>query len=201
MVEASDPYFDLTLNLSMKPIPTPHHELHYRALGLVKGILQPLPNAYAQGTLITDDGSEYPATPGRIQLLRRFTHCMESQRPYWFYAHPQPRAGQTLGLSVIRILAIPTDDPEASEGDEEFPLAPDDIEEGFNIRGNVQVANGSIEVTVKRKPLGGKQFPPLILNLEGFLPGVEDGEFWDLLADREGHELLLVDGTRLLPAA
>jgi hypothetical protein len=81
-----------------------------------------------------------------------------------------------------------------------FLPAPEDAEEGFNIRGVVEPHEGYIWVAVRRKPQGSKQFPPLRLRLEGFLPGATAGEFWDLLAEREGHKLLLVDGSRLLTA-
>jgi hypothetical protein len=184
----------------MNPIPPPAHPYQFRALGLIQGSLKPIPKTYAQATLVASDGVEYPATPGRAGLLRRFTHCIESGRTYWYYVQPQPRSGGTLGLSVIRILALPEEEQDPAAEDEPFLPAPEDAEEGFNIRGVVEPHEGYIWVAVRRKPQGNKQFPPLRLRLEGFLPGATAGEFWDLLAEREGHKLLLVDGSRLLTA-
>lgn len=184
----------------MTPLPAPAHEYQFRALGLVKGSLQPIPETYAQAMLITPEGEEYPATPGRANLLRRFTHCIESGHTYWFFVQPQPRPGGALGLSVIRILALPEEEQDPELEEEPFLPAPEDVEEGFNIRGIVEPHDGFISVTVRRKPQGKKQFPPLQLRLEGFLPGASVGEFWDLLAERDGNELLLVDGSRLLTA-
>jgi hypothetical protein len=105
-----------------------------------------------------------------------------------------------LGLSIIRILALPEEEQDPEWEEEPFLPAPEDTEEGFNIRGIVEPHDGFVEVTVRRKPQGTKQFAPLQLRLEGFLPGAVAGEFWDLLAEREGNKLLLVDGTRLLTA-
>lgn len=184
----------------MTPLPAPAHKYQFRALGLIKGSLQPIPDAYAQAMLVTPEGEEYPATPGRAELLRRFTYCVESRHTYWFFVQPQPRPGGALGLSVIRILALPEEEQDPDLEEEPFLPAPEDVEEGFNIRGIVEPQDGFISVTVRRKPQGKKQFPPLQLRLEGFLPGASAGEFWDLLAEREGNELLLVDGSRLLTA-
>lgn len=108
--------------------------------------------------------------------------------------------GGALGLSIIRILALPEEEQDPEWEEEPFLPAPEDTEEGFNIRGIVEPHDGFVEVTVRRKPQGTKQFAPLQLRLEGFLPGAVAGEFWDLLAEREGNKLLLVDGTRLLTA-
>jgi hypothetical protein len=185
----------------MFPIPTPKHELQYRALGLIRGVLQPVQNAYAQGMLVTASGEEYPATPGRAELLGAFSHCLETEQARWFYVQPQPRSGDHLGFSVIRILSLPEEELEQEGIEDDFPTAPVDVEEGFNIRGEITLGKNAITVTVKRKPQGSKQFPPLTLKLQGFLPGAKDGEFWDLLVEREGHQLILVDGKCVQGAA
>lgn len=185
----------------MRPIPPPNHDLHYRALGLIKGQLHPVPGSYAQGNLLTEDGVEYPATPGRFQLMKRFGHCLESGLSYWFYVQPQPRPGGVLGLGVIKILSLPESQHTEEMPEEELDLfssAPEDAEEGFNLRGDVESADGVLTVTVRRKPQGNKQFPPLNVQVQGFLPEVKNGDFWDLIAERDGHELLLVDGSCLL---
>jgi hypothetical protein len=179
-------------------LPPPKHDFQYRALGLLKGVIKPVQNSYAQGILITEDRFEYPVTPGRAPLLKKFRHCLESQQPYWFYVQPQPRPGNLLGLSVVKVLALP-DDFEAGSEDFDFSPAPDTIEEEFQLRGIIEPGDGVISVTVKRKGHGNKHFPPLILKVEGFLPGSNAGEFWDLQVERDGHHLLLIDGQCLLP--
>ena len=189
----------------MIPIPPPAHPLHYRALGLIKGTLKPVPGSISQATLVTVDGDEYPTTPGRAQLLKQFTRCVEQDLPHWFYVHPQPRPNDVMGLSVIRILSLSEAeseamDPEAERPDDDFAPIMDGAEAGFNIRGDISSRKGVITVTVQREPQGDKHFPPLQVKIKGFLPGSQDGEFWDLMADLEGHELVLVDGTRLLDA-
>lgn len=194
----------------MIPLPSPVHELHYRALGLVKGTLKPVPGSISQATLVTAEGDEYPVTPGRAQLLKQFTRCLERPYPHWFYVHPQPRPQNILGLSVLKILALSEAEWEALEqGDpdyqrpdpeDDFPAIMDGAEEGFNVRGDITSQRGVITATIQRKPQGDKQFSPLQVKIQGFLPGSQDGEFWDLMADREGHELVLVDGSRLLGA-
>jgi hypothetical protein len=185
---------------AMNPLPPPAHPYQFRALGLIKGSLKSIPKTYAQATLVASDGAEYPATPGRAELLGPFEHCIKSGHTYWYYVQPQPRSGGALGLSIIRILALPEEEQDPEWEEEPFLPAPEDTEEGFNIRGIVEPHDGFVEVTVRRKPQGTKQFAPLQLRLEGFLPGAVAGEFWDLLAEREGNKLLLVDGTRLLTA-
>ncbi|MDX2273143.1 MAG: hypothetical protein NW237_14500 [Cyanobacteriota bacterium] len=182
----------------MMPIPALSHDLHYRALGLIKGTLQRISDH--QGLLLTEDGQEYPATPGRAQILKKFSQCLDSPQPHWFYVQPQPRPGGVLGLGIIRILGLPEEEQDPAHFEAEFPLAPPDMAEGFHIRGDIQIGKGTITVSVKRKPQGAKQFPPLQIPLEGFLPGSNDGEFWDLQAEREGQSLVLMDGSRVLPA-
>lgn len=189
----------------MNPIPPTTHPLHYRALGLVKGILTPVPGSISQATLVTDEGVEYPTTPGRAQLLKQFTRCLELDLPHWFYVQPQPRPNQVMGLSVIRILSLSEAeweqmDPDIERPEEDFAPIEDGAEAGFNLRGDISSRKGAITVTVQRQPQGDKHFPPLQVTVQGFLPGSQDGEFWDLLADLEGHELVLVDGSRLLDA-
>ncbi len=190
----------------MFPIPPCKDQYRYRALGLLKGVLQKQPKSYAQGLLTTADGDEYPATPGRAQLFKAFTACMETGRPYWFYVNPQPRPNKVLGLSVIRILSPSETELEAAnivEMDpfqDMFPIAPDEAEEGFHLRGDIVLNSGTVTVSVRRQSQGAKQFPPLRVDLQGFLPGAQDGEFWDLQAEREGHELLIMDGSCLLSA-
>lgn len=179
-------------------LPPPKHEFQYRALGLLKGVINPVQNSSTQGILITEDGSEYPVTPGRAPLLKKFRYCLESQHPYWFYVQPQPRPGNLLGLSVIKVLALP-DDFESGSEDIDFSLAPENVEEEFHLRGIIEPRESTITVTVKRKGQGNKHFPPLVLKVEGFLPGSQAGEFWDLQVERDGHHLLLIDGHCLLP--
>jgi hypothetical protein len=185
-------------------LPPPQDPLQFRALGLVKGVLQPIPDTYGQGLLMTEDGGEYPVTPGRVPLLKRFGRCLESNQPHWFYVNPQPRPNQVLGFSIIKILSLPESELEASgqlddpDFEPDFPSAPEGVEEEFNIRGTIEAKNGAVAVTIQRKPQGNKHFPPLILELQGFLPGAQDHEFWDLQVEREGNELILVDGTCIM---
>jgi hypothetical protein len=54
---------------AMNPLPPPAHPYQFRALGLIKGSLKSIPKTYAQATLVASDGAEYPATPGRAELL------------------------------------------------------------------------------------------------------------------------------------
>ncbi len=188
----------------MFPIPPPKHQLQYRALGLIKGVLKKQSNSYS-GLLCTEDGFEYPATPGRAQLLKPFSYCMETAQPHWFFVQPQPRPQQVLGLSVIRILSLSETELEAmgwldTDYDDPFPAIVNEAEEGFNIRGTIRSRKASVTVSLKRKPQGKKQFPPLLIEVQGFLPGAEDGEFWDLQVDREGHDLVLMDGAKLAEA-
>jgi hypothetical protein len=175
----------------MLPIPSPKHPLQYRALGLVKGTLQSA-GGYAQATLITADGAEHPVTPGRFELLSKFNHCIETGNTYWFYVHPQPRLSGEMGYGIIKIA---TDvDAESEEG---FLSVAEDTESGFNLRGTVAARGDTLIVTVQRQPSGTKTFPPLSVPVQGFLPGLEAGEFWDLWAESDGQELVLVDGQRV----
>lgn len=147
-----------------------------------------------------------PLTEQNIRLPRtrrasRPLRALHQERPYLLVLRAAAAAFRgALGLSIIRILALPEEEQDPEWEEEPFLPAPEDTEEGFNIRGIVEPHDGFVEVTVRRKPQGTKQFAPLQLRLEGFLPGAVAGEFWDLLAEREGNKLLLVDGTRLLTA-
>ncbi|MEO0803017.1 MAG: hypothetical protein AAFY57_12160 [Cyanobacteria bacterium J06642_2] len=174
----------------MQLIPPTTTTGQYRALGLVCGTLTPS-SSYASATLTTPDGRVYPATPGRFELLAKFQACVESGQTYWFYVHPQPR-GTRMGLGIIKIMS--TADAEPEEG---FLVAPEDAEATFNIRGTISPQGDSIDVIVERKPHDGKHFPPLVIPLQGFLPGAAEGEFWDLWAELEGDDLILVDGSRV----
>jgi len=182
----------------MYPIPPVAHPLQCRALGLIRGVLRPVSSPY-QGLLVTEDREEYPVTPGRAEriLMKGFDACLKVARQHWFFVQPQPRQGKTLGLSVIQILSVPVGHTEfhRETTSEPFPVAPEESEEGFHIRGLVNPQGNHVMVTVKRKPKGDKEFPPLVLRLEGFLPQAQPGEFWDLQAERDGHDLVLVDGS------
>ncbi|MEO1134764.1 MAG: hypothetical protein AAFX40_18945 [Cyanobacteria bacterium J06639_1] len=173
----------------MQLIPPPAVARQCRALGLVCGTLS-ADTAYS-ATLTTPDEQVYAATPGRFELLSKFQACVESGQTYWFYVHPQPR-GTRMGLGIIKIMTLADAEPE-----EGFLVAPEDAEAAFNIRGAIALKEDHIEVIVERKPHDGKHFPPLLIPLQGFLPGAKDGEFWDLWAELERDELVLVDGTRV----
>ncbi|MGK7907376.1 MAG: hypothetical protein AB4040_09130 [Synechococcus sp.] len=174
----------------MLPIPPPKNELQYRAIGFIKGRLEAI-DGYAQAMLVTEDGGEHPATPGRIELLDKFNHCVETGGTYWFYVHPQPR-NDRMGYGIVRIA---TDI--ASEPEEGFLPAPEDAEAGFNLRGNVEARGDVLMVLVERKPSGPRTFPPLKIPVQGFLPGIDGGQFWDLWVEQDGQDLVLVDGTRI----
>ncbi|WP_017324876.1 hypothetical protein [Synechococcus sp. PCC 7336] len=174
----------------MLPIPAPANPLQYRALGFVKGQLVPA-QGYAQATLVTEDGSEHPATPARVELLEKFNHCVETERSYWFYVHPQPR-GDVMGFGIVKIATDPAQEPEDG-----FLPAPEEAEAGFNLRGNVSAQGDKLVVSIHRKPSGPRTFPPLKIPIEGFLAGVEEEQFWDLWAEPEGQSLVLVDGQKV----
>ena len=174
----------------MLPIPAPKNDLQYRAIGFIKGRLE-ASQSYAQATLITEDGGEHPATPGRIELLDKFNHCVETGATYWFYVHPQPRDDR-MGYGIVRIATDAAGEPE-----EGYLPAPEDAEAGFNLRGNVEARGNVLMVSIGRKPSGPRTFPPLKIPVQGFLPGIESGQFWDLWAEQEGQDLVLVDGTRI----
>ena len=174
----------------MLPIPAPTNDLQYRAIGFIKGRLEGS-QGYAQATLITEDGGEHPATPGRIELLDKFNHCIETGATYWFYVHPQPRDDR-MGYGIVRISTDSEGEPE-----EGYLPAPEDAEAGFNLRGNVEARGDVLMVSIGRKPSGPRTFPPLKIPVQGFLPGIESGQFWDLWAEQDGQDLVLVDGTRI----
>ena len=172
----------------MSAIPAPKSPLQYRALGFLKGKLIAA-EGYAQATLVTEDGAEHPATPGRVELLEKFNHCVETGRSYWFYVHPQPRP-EVMGFGIVKIATDAAEEPE-----EGFLAAAEDAEATFNLRGNVTTRGDRLLVSIERKPSGPRTFPPIEVPVEGFLPNVEDGQFWDLWAEPEGQSLLLVDGS------
>ncbi len=166
-------------------IPAPRNPRQYRALGFIQGHLKP-GKSYGQATLVTPSGDEYPTTLGRVELLPRFNECLHSQADYWFYVHPQPRR-DGLGLSVTKIL-IPAD----GEPQDGYLMADDTAEVSFNIRGDVELKDDQLLVTVQRKPAGSRPVAPLQIAIEGYLPSASG--FWDLWAELDGQTLLLVDG-------
>lgn len=167
-------------------IPAPRNPRQYRALGLVQGHLKP-GKSYGQATLITPTGDEYATTLGRVELLPRFNECLhDPDTDYWFYVHPQPRR-EGLGLSVTKIMV-----PLEGEPLEGFLIADGDLESVFNIRGDVEIQDENIVVTVKRKPIGDRVVAPLQIAIEGYLPSATG--FWDLWAEIQGQTLQLVDG-------
>lgn len=180
------------------PIPPPSEAMQYRAIGLVRGRYCASAEQFTQGTLVAPDGTEIDSVLlGRIISLLR-NHLDLNQEHLWVV---YPRMGQqnpNLHLQIVgvweperlsRVPATvrPTPQPEAV------------VEDGyFSVRGEIvyqSAVDRQFVVKIKQAARQESDKPKYFkLKIQGVLATKAVGQFWNLQARRQDHELVLEKG-------
>lgn len=195
----------------------PNFPLMYRAVGQVQGRYIPSQQKFAKGVLLTDDGMFIPAklvakakwmgriSPSKIQGELIWSVYPHTEYPDWF-----ERMQSFLPDDEIVALAK-TQTPPAfwvEIRDAKVPKKGQAIEElkqnnnYFSIRGEIcqqDEQQGKLIVRIRRNKIppgkeSDREYQPVNLTIDGFLPGKVEGQFWDLEVSREGNLLTIENG-------
>ncbi|WP_017304704.1 hypothetical protein [Spirulina subsalsa] len=191
---------DLLSQTSRKhPIPPPSEPRQYRAIGLVKGIYQPVDDLLTRGVLLTEDGTEIDAVLlGRmISLVKNHIDLQDS---HLWVVYPRTREKeQTLHVQLSGLWNPELLHPKLVESAESpsAGIAPTIMKDGyFSVRGEVVFYSHDEEKIIvriqqiPRKPTEKRKF--FKIHLQGLLLTERAiGHFWDLHILRRGNNLLL----------
>ncbi|MCW6034836.1 hypothetical protein K4A83_00900 [Spirulina subsalsa FACHB-351] len=195
---------DLISQTSHKhPIPSPSEPRQYRAIGLVRGIYQPVDDLLTRGVLLTEEGTEIDAVLlGRmISLVKK--HIDLHQSHLWV-VYPRTREKeQTLHVQLSGLWNPQLLHPELLESEEWSQETPSAgvpgimMQDGyFSVRGEVVFYSHDDEKIIvriqqiPRKPTEKRKF--FKIHLQGLLLAERAvGHFWDLHILRRGNNLLL----------
>jgi hypothetical protein len=182
------------------PIPPPSERLQYRAIGLVRGRYQASEEQFNRGILLAEDGSELDAVLlGQVMSLVK-KHLDLSQNHLWV-VYPRTREKQqSLHLQIVGVW-----EPEQLNQDlpalAESPMPADGY---FSVRGEIIFhSQDKGFVVVKIQQAARKDSDPakfFKVRVEGTIT-LRPGYFWDLEAQRQDNQLILVKATAvaLLP--
>jgi len=182
-----------------QPIPPPSESLQYRAIGLVRGRYSATSEQFTQGTLVAADGTELNTVLlGRIISLLR-NHLDLAQEHLWVV---YPRMGQQNNGLHLQIVGVWEPEnlrkaPAQTDLTSNDPTSPE-MEDGyFSIRGEIvyqSAAEQNFIVKIKQAPRQEADKPKYFkLKLMGDLGTKAIGQFWDLQARRQAHDLVLID--------
>lgn len=163
-----------------KPLTLPDGSPMYQAVGCLYGTLELRPGRAA---IATPDGTKHKICeirdqPLMLQLLTR-PESWQGLELHWL-VYPKGWAFNLVGFNA-----------------EPYPA----LEPGrFRIQGHCRsFDNGAIGALVRRNDSLIKEFS--IINVKGFLPGLNDGELWRLDCTLDKGKLVLLDGQKLADAA
>jgi hypothetical protein len=178
------------------PISPVSEPQQYRAIGLVRGIFEPLdPEQPTKGRLVTSDGTILDAVVlGRLLTLMR--RHLDISQPHLWVVYPRSREDNTLHLQIMGVWEPST--LSRQEAPEEAP-ASDELPEGddyFSVRGELiytRPESGDVVVKVRQQPRAdGSRPTPFKLHLSGTLPLESLRHFVSIDARRQG-QMLMVD--------
>jgi hypothetical protein len=194
------------------PIPPPTEPLQYRAIGLIRGRYQPLPDNISKGELIADDGTVIDAIV-LGKLISIVKKRLDMSQSYFWVVYP--RTQQKTAPLHVQIAGVWA--PEAM-GKTDQPSDPGVSDGYFSVRGEVvqqSVETNTVVIKIRRinqsKPSkaeaaspakGTKKKTPynrFKLKLSGLLPSNAVGYFWDINAQRQGNTLCILDGKAIAP--
>jgi hypothetical protein len=192
------------------PITPPTEIMQYRAIGLVHAIYTPSATAINKGTLVTREGTEFPATVlGKLVSIVKKRLDLNQPQEWIVYPRTQDKEGQVhLFLQIAGVWA-----PQAM-GKSTAPIE-HGIKDGyFSVRGEVTKLTETGLVTVKiRRILAKAKVKPakdskgrikipankFKIHLFGKLPDNAIGYFWNFNVQREGGKLVIIDGQAIAP--
>lgn len=186
-------------SLRQHPIPPPSEPMQYRAIGLVRGRYASTEEQFTQGTLTTPDGTVIDAVLlGRVMSLVK-KHLDLNQEHLWV-VYPRTRdKDEDLHTQIVGVWEpenlTPESEPTAITATEEPQLS----DGYFSIRGEVvyySAENTQVVVKIKQAPRKQDDRPKSFkLALTGTLEGRTLGHFWDFHVERQGHDLVIRQGT------
>ncbi len=194
------------------PIPPPTEPLQYRAIGMIRGRYQPLPDNISKGELIAEDGTVIDALVlGKlISIVKKRLDMSEN---YFWVVYPRTQEKTaTLHVQIAGVWA-----PEVM-GKTDQPHDPGVSDGYFSVRGEVvqqSVEENTVFVKIRRinqtkSSKAGEAVPAkgtkkkipynrFKLKLSGLLPSNAVGYFWDINVQRQGNNLCIVDGKAIAP--
>jgi hypothetical protein len=188
----------MTIEPSMSSLfSPPHYPTMSRCIGIVEGKYLPSTEAFNQGTLVFKDGSIYSATLGaKLEKLLQENPELVASTNIWVVWPRMEKESKKLSFHIKGRYKEPTSDLQQT-----WLLATDGY---FSIRGVViSQENGLLTVQIRRNfqvPFGSElamQWQPFIIEVEGFLPQQEVGDFWELDVKLVGSKLVM-DEARLI---
>ncbi|MBW4551386.1 MAG: hypothetical protein KME35_09790 [Aphanocapsa sp. GSE-SYN-MK-11-07L] len=174
-----------------QPIPPPSELLQYRAIGLVRGRYQPSEEQFNRGNLLTEDGTELDAVLlGQVMSLVKKHLDLEKQHLWVVYPRTREKL-QTLHLQIVGVWEPEQLNPTGTE-----EAAPSLTTDGFfSVRGEIifqSQEKGFAVVKIQQSARKGSEPPKFFkVRVEGTVT-LKPGYFWDVEANRQGNNLVLV---------
>ncbi len=170
-------------------IELPSHPLEYRAIGLIRGLYVPDEEKGSRGILITPDETQIKAFMGWLQPYAEKYLDLSEEHLWVVYPRRYPAKD---AISVqLKGFRQAKPDQLLPEGDGYF-----------SIRGEVtqrQDKAGFVVVKVRRNRTDSSKVKEIIIRLEGFVPPETVGQFCEFECERDGHDLVIVDGKPIAP--
>lgn len=190
----------------------------YRAVGQLQGRYIPSQKKIAKGVLLTDDGTFIPArlvakaewmartSPSKIQGELIWTVYPHTEYPDWFERMQRflpdddeivaPAKTQTPPAFWVEIRSVR--ETKREQAIEQLKQS----NNYFSIRGEIcqqDDRQGKLIVRIRRNKIppgkeSDREYQPIDLTIDGFLPGKVEGQFWDLEVSREAHLLSVENG-------
>lgn len=176
-------------NPDTPPIKLPNHALEYRAIGLVKGRFVPDQEKGSRGILITSDEIQLKAFMGWLQPYAE-KYLDLGQEHLWVVYPKRYPTKNTMSVQLKGFRQAKPDEP-PPEGDGYF-----------SIRGEViqrQDESGFVVVKVRRNRVDSSKGKEVEIRLEGFVPPDTVGQFCEFECERDGQDLVIVDGKPIAP--
>jgi len=194
------------------PIPPPTEPMQYRAIGMIRGRYQPLPDRISKGELIADDGTVIDALV-LGKLISIVKKRLDMSQSYFWVVYPRTQEKKaTLHVQIAGVWA-----PELM-GKTDHPNDPGVRDGYFSVRGEVVqqlVEENKVLIKIRRstqpklskseaaiavpKNKRKKSYSRFKLKLSGLLPSNAVGYFWDINVQRQGNDLCIVDGRAIAP--
>ena len=171
----------------------PDHPKMYRAVGLLQGKYLPSAENATKGFFLASDGTQFPA------IISGHTASRLQNHPEWIHEDfcwsAWPRMRKEPPQLFFRLISVKSGKDEAEQTLIEANV---DL---FSIRGVVAKydSTGKLTIRIRRneKAPEGKErlfsWRPFYLDIEGFLPSGELGQFWELQCRRDRDRLVLED--------
>lgn len=188
----------MTIEPSMSSLfSPPDYPTMYRCIGIVEGQYLPSAEAFKQGTLISKNGSIYPATLGvKLEKLLQENPELVASTSVWVVWPRMEKESKQLNFHIRGRYKESISDLQQT-----WLLAADGY---FSIRGVViSQENGQLSVQIRRNfqvPFGAElamQWQPFVIEVAGLLPNVGLGDFWELNV-RFVNSTFVMDDARLI---